>query len=425
MKPTPLLLLLTLSCTLPRVEAATFTWSGGGTAGWNSAANWVGGSAPDFSNTTDLIWNSNAAARLGGGENAIAADRTVRSLSFNANADADIALRLTSGSGNTVGRTLTFEAASGNAWLEVDAGAAGSFTLGVAGPGTGNAIQIALASNLEVRHHGSGLLHFNRAVGGTGALLKSGAGVLRLSAANSYAGGTTLSGGKIEAANAAALGTGAVAIKAGGTLLVESGITLANTSLTLEAGGILQRAISSGGAYNLGTTGTVASALPGGTATTATLSGPGTASVATTLALSFSDISSALNDEIRLSDTLALSGPVAGDLFVLQLSISSGVDDLSRLVWFDTGADAWANAVAGNTSGGAHFVGDVAYNDTYFTLGNYGVDTASGTVWAVVDHAGTFAVAAIPEPSVAALAGGAGLFFLLRRRRLGNAKSAR
>lgn len=64
------------------------------------------------------------------------------------------------------------------------------------------------------------------ALGGTGNFTKSGAGRLRLSAANSYSGGTRISGGVLEIEGTSALGTGNVA--------VESAELRAHTDATLS-----------------------------------------------------------------------------------------------------------------------------------------------------------------------------------------------
>ena len=57
------------------------------------------------------------------------------------------------------------------------------------------------------------------AIGGTAKLTKEGAGTLTITNANSYSGGTTITAGTLDAAHAAALGTGAVSVE-GGTLRV-------------------------------------------------------------------------------------------------------------------------------------------------------------------------------------------------------------
>jgi hypothetical protein len=66
-----------------------------------------------------------------------------------------------------------------------------------------------------------------------------------------------------------------------------------------------------------------------------------------------------------------------------------------------------------------HFVGVGAW-DGDMTLGDYGVDVDTHTVWAVVNHNSQFAV--VPEPSALVLlaAGAVGLVALSVRRRRGN-----
>jgi hypothetical protein len=51
----------------------------------------------------------------------------------------------------------------------------------------------------------------------------------------------------------------------------------------------------------------------------------------------------------------------------------------------------WTNAVAQNVGGTPNFVVG-AWNASY-TLGTYGVDLDTNTAWAVINHAGRFAVA--------------------------------
>jgi 3',5'-cyclic AMP phosphodiesterase CpdA len=62
------------------------------------------------------------------------------------------------------------------------------------------------------------------------------------------------------------------------------------------------------------------------------------------------------------------------------------------LVCQDTNGN-WGNAVNLNTGGNAQFVFG-AYSTNY-TLGTYGVDTNSGTIWAVVNYQGSFAAGAV------------------------------
>ena len=84
--------------------------------------------------------------------------------------------------------------------------------------------------------------------------------------------------------------------------------------------------------------------------------------------------------------------------FVLQIgfdaeAMANSLSDL-RLGWFD-GAE-WINAILGNSGDAENFVGFTAW-DGEFSLGDWGVDAEAGTVWAVLDHGGQFAVIAVPE----------------------------
>jgi fibronectin-binding autotransporter adhesin len=91
------------------------------------------------------------------------------------------------------------------------------------------------------------------------------------------------------------------------------------------------------------------------------------------------------------------------------------------LGWLDTiPTDAtynhWINAVAGNFGGSAVFEGAIAFNpNTNFVLGEWGVDTMTHTVWAVLNHNSEFAVV-VPEPTSLGLLGLGALSLLSRRR---------
>ncbi|EEE1466395.1 hypothetical protein CB608_23045, partial [Salmonella enterica subsp. enterica serovar Kentucky] len=67
---------------------------------------------------------------------------------------------------------------------------------------------------------------FANNIGGTGSVVKSGDETLTLSGANSYTGGTTISGGTLVASNVEALGTGDITDNA--TLELNAGGDFAN-----------------------------------------------------------------------------------------------------------------------------------------------------------------------------------------------------
>ncbi|HEY5707752.1 MAG TPA: PEP-CTERM sorting domain-containing protein [Terrimicrobiaceae bacterium] len=125
------------------------------------------------------------------------------------------------------------------------------------------------------------------------------------------------------------------------------------------------------------------------------------------------------SDIVNLSGT---SGAGFADTIVLQLTYDEataialfGSESLVRLGWFDSLTNQWRLAVSGNTGGAPFFAGDGAYDPaTGFVLGYYGLDTASNTVWAVLNHNSEFAV--VPEPSTYILLA-IGMFFLLCKSR--------
>ncbi|WP_408603712.1 autotransporter-associated beta strand repeat-containing protein, partial [Salmonella enterica] len=76
---------------------------------------------------------------------------------------------------------------------------------------------------------------FDNAISGSGQVVKSGDKTLTLSGANSYGGATTISGGTLIAANVNALGTGAIDNRA--SLLLDASGQFTVTDLTTESGG--------------------------------------------------------------------------------------------------------------------------------------------------------------------------------------------
>ncbi len=94
--------------------------------------------------------------------------------------------------------------------------------------GTGNVTDNA---TLELNTGGD----FDNAISGSGQVVKSGDETLTLSGANSYTGGTTISGGTLIATNVNALGTGAIDNRA--SLLLDASGQFTVTDLTTESGG--------------------------------------------------------------------------------------------------------------------------------------------------------------------------------------------
>ncbi len=250
---------------------------------------------------------------------------------------------------------------------------------------------------------------------GTGALHVIGAGVVSLFNSNSYTGGTVVESGTLFISANQGAGTGAIRVERGASLIFNYTITPQNIVL-LEGGSFFNRMLrntSFAGAFNASTT------LGGGTTEAGLLDG--VASVSALLQADFAAASTAGNDHLRTGGVLSLSGvgildATTGrtDTFVLQLGVAE-LGEGSILGWLDTESNQWVNAVLGNIGGTARFLGNKAYDpDTDFALGNYGFDTANGTVWAVLNHNSDFAV--VPEPGMWGLLG-LGAVALLRRRR--------
>jgi outer membrane autotransporter protein len=108
-----------------------------------------------------------------------------------------------------------------NAVLEFNAGQALSFD---------NAID--LVSGYQYFNVG-GPVTLNGVISGNGDLIKSGAGQLTLTGANSYRGGTSLNGGTVRVANDQALGSGEVYFSQNARLDYADGITIANELSTV------------------------------------------------------------------------------------------------------------------------------------------------------------------------------------------------
>ena len=95
---------------------------------------------------------------------------------------------------------------------------------------------------------------FAGALSGQGGLTKYGAGILTLTASNSYAGGTTVNAGTLLADNTAALpgytASGSVAVNAGATLALTAGTNAGEFSLT--TGGGVDTVLKTGNVYFAG-----------------------------------------------------------------------------------------------------------------------------------------------------------------------------
>jgi fibronectin-binding autotransporter adhesin len=275
------------------------------------------------------------------------------------------------------------------------------------GSNTG-AVTGVIVNNSEVVFNRSDFVLHGARIGGSGSVTSQGSGVLLLTGSNTYTGGTTIVSGTLIKQHNNAMGTGAVEVD-GGVFFIPSGVS-STTNAVILAGGGYERALAGG--TSLANAINATSHFAGGPADTTAKILQGTLATSGTLSISFSEASNALNDEIRLSDVYHFAG-TGSSVFVLELSMSS-VEAGSYLAWLDTSTNTWVNAVDGNTgTNNIQFISG-AY-DGNLVVGHYGVDTANGTVWAVLNHNSAFAI--VPEPGTCALLVLGGMALLVRRRR--------
>lgn len=250
-------------------------------------------------------------------------------------------------------------------------------------------------------------------------IVKQGNGTLTLSGNNSYTGGTSVSGGTLRAQHQNAFGSGNVTVASGAAVVVEAGVDLklGNGTLTLETDGFATYRKDFSVSENLNHFNAITS---NGTKVTEAqiLYGTTSAYRATEAAFDNTPSSSASNDVWRISDVLSFSG-LGGEIFAIQMSYSQSAYNTAALNGFYTSELelrlSWFNGGEWTTLGTGPFV-EGAWDAQYTTLGTFGVDTASNTVWVVTNHNSEFAV--VPEPSTFAFLsiGFIALCFQLRRQ---------
>jgi hypothetical protein len=113
-------------------------------------------------------------------------------------------------------------------------------------------------------------------------------------------------------------------------------------------------------------------------------------------------------------------GSTSSDTYALSLTFDTSAATLAQMqagnvfIMSQDAGGNWVNTCDLNTGGAEQYVFG-AYSDSY-GLGTYGVDTSTGTAWAVVNHDSTFGVA-VPEPVTMGLLVFGGVAMMLRRKR--------
>jgi fibronectin-binding autotransporter adhesin len=307
--------------------------------------------------------------------------------------------------------------------------------------GTTSAIQGAVANNAAVEFNQSTNGTFAGAMSGTGSLTKSGAGTLTMSGANSYAGGTTVSAGKLTGttsaiqgavANNAAVefnqstngtyagamsGSGSLTKSGAGTLALSgtssyTGATVVSDGLLVVNGSISTSILTTiqNGAV-LGGSGTVGAltVLDGGTVAPGNSPGilsTGAYNQAGTLSLQLDGTLAGVEyDQVKVNGTVNLSG---------SLTASVGYTPVNGQLLFILNNDG-ADAIIGTFSGIADLdtidLGGYQWKISY-TANYVGSDTGTFT------GGNDIVLKAVPEPSALVLLGLSTFCLVSRRRRM-------
>ena len=242
-----------------------------------------------------------------------------------------------------------------------------------------------------------------------GGLTKVGSGVLDLSAANTYSGGTVINAGTVQASNNSALGASnsGVQINNGGTLSVDAGVQITQTNVALAYGGNYMKNYGAG--ESLANSMHVQSA----NGLTASLAAGQAGSSGATLTANFATAAPA---GTVTGETVNVSGfGTTLTAYTLQLNLNPALIDGNALISvLDPESGLWTAAVGentGNVAGSSFF--DESFSQFESTngitdanlanfLGDYGTDASTGQTWAILNYDGQFSItdaAAVPEPS--------------------------
>jgi len=414
-----LLLLASAAVTgFARSATAQVTWNGlSGTSVWSSGTNWVGNTVPTFSNTLDVVFYAPGAGNL---SSILGGSRAIRSLTFNDDADSNVAVSFTT-NGSTGAQTLTMGNTTDGATITVASGAAGSFTLGSGA--NGNAI--SLAGNLVISHSGVGTLttkgitgafgvtkngagtwsQGNRVYDFTGGLTVN-AGTANLSGATPFSGGLTVNGGVVNLSSGTAEFTGGLTVT-GGQLNLSSGTANFAGGFTVTGGTTSITSSTSTYAGNTSITNgivrvSVDNALSSGTLTLGSGAVLATDSTRRTLANPV-----VITGNVQLGETLSrltLSGPIDLGSSTRTITAFNSADngnlatDLSGVISGNAGIVKQGTGILDLSNGGNTFTGDVSLNEGTLRLRTNAIGNAANKL--IINGTGSVALANVGAQSL-------------------------
>jgi autotransporter-associated beta strand protein len=342
------------------IAFASTTWTGsGGNVNWSTAGNWSNGAPTSFL-TTEVVFS---------GTNNIGSAGSPLTQNIG-NPMSLYLLTFASGAGNFYvgGSDLRIEASSGAGIVQSSANAV-TISNNLAAV-SGNAV-----ATVNFSGDGSGLATFSGIINkGTQSrdykIVKAGTSSFALTAANTYAGGTTINGGAIFANNSSGSGSGA------GT------VTVNNSGSTFGGSGIITGSVSVGASANLspGSTGVGSTAiLRTGAVTLSTGANFNVDLNSTTVGTGY--------DQLKVTGSVNLGGALASNLVV---TAGSGLTIGQKFfVLLNDGSDLVSGTFAQGTS-------VTASNGDVFTI-NYLDNGDIGTVGNDISLTFT-SVTAVPEP---------------------------
>jgi autotransporter-associated beta strand protein len=377
--------------------AISCTWAGTGGGSWATEGKWTGGNVPQFAGASATFGSSITASSTVTLDDAW----SVGTVTFNNSHSYTLA----AGSGGM----LVMDGGSGSAAINDSTGS--HF---ISAP-------VTLNTNTTITVTNSGTsLQISGAIGGTGGITMSGSGSLVLDAANTYAGTTTVSGGKlIVGASGGLPNKNKLSIGASGKVQLATNTGLETlSSLTINTGGALDVTnnhfiIDFSGTDPIATIrGYLSTGYAGGAWTG---NGIDTSAVASGYGIGYADgsdhiVTGLSSGQIEVKYTLYgdadLDGSVTGSDFTIL------VGNIGKA------AAAW-------DKGDFDYDGSVTGSDFTALVGNLGKSaTGAALVLPAADYAAINAFAAanglmadVPEPGPGVLFIFAGLGVLMRRRR--------